>query len=66
MVAVKVAALVITGVGGFMVKVKSAVPEPEALVAFRVTRETPGEVGVPVMAPVVALMLNPAGKPEAE
>ena len=48
-----------------MVKLSEAVPVPPALVAPRVTVLEPALVGVPVMAPVVVLRLNPAGRPEA-
>ena len=39
-----------------------ALPVPVALVALRVKIETPAVVGVPVIAPVAATMLKPAGK----
>jgi hypothetical protein len=48
------------------VQVKVAVPAKDAVsVAVRVTEHTHPVVGVPVMAPVVLLMLSPAGRPEA-
>jgi hypothetical protein len=40
-----------------------AVPVPELFVAEIDTFEVPATVGVPVIAPVVVLRLNPAGKP---
>ncbi len=36
---------------------------PRALVAVISTSEVPAAVGVPVMAPLVALSVNPAGNP---
>ena len=38
--------------------------DPLLSVAVKVTVETPGVVGVPVMAAVVELMVRPAGRPE--
>jgi len=55
-------ALVITGAPEAMVMVNVALPVPVALVALSVAVETPTAVGVPVMAPVAVLTLNPAGK----
>lgn len=62
---VAVVALLITGVGGLIVNVKAAVPVPVAFDALNVTEDIPAAVGVPVMAPVAVLMLNPAGSPVA-
>jgi hypothetical protein len=56
----------ITGAGGTTVIVNVAVPVPPALVAPNVTVELPAVVGVPAIAPVVALTLRPAGRPLAE
>ena len=39
---------------------------PPKSVTLTTTEETPGVVGVPVMAPVEALMASPAGRPEAD
>lgn len=62
---IAVVELVMTGVARLMVTVTVAVPVPEALVAPTTTGKTPAVVGVPVMAPVLELILNPAGKPVA-
>ena len=40
-------------------------PVPPALVALRVTLETPALVGVPEMSPLVVLSVRPAGSPMA-
>jgi hypothetical protein len=47
------------------VRVRAAVPVPPALVALSVTLELPIALGVPVMRPVAAAILRPAGKPVA-
>ncbi len=47
------------------VSVSVKFPVPEALVAPRVTVLVPLALGVPVIAPVVVLTDNPAGKPLA-
>lgn len=63
-----VVALVITGTGngaGAMFSVSVAVPVPVPLVAESETLNAPEAVGVPVIAPVAVLTLNPAGSPEA-
>ena len=39
---------------------------PPKSVTLTTTEETPGVVGVPVMAPVVELIVNPAGRPVAD
>ena len=59
--------LVITGAmpAGATVMVRVAVPVPVAFVAPRATREMPGPVGVPSMAPVRGFSTNPAGRPVA-
>ena len=62
---VALAALVITGAGGFTVKVKVAVPVPPALVALKLTFEVAAVVGVPEISPVPVLIDKPAGKPVA-
>ena len=50
----------------FSVQVKVAVPDaPVVSVAVTVTDELPTVVGVPVIRPVLALMLSPAGRPVA-
>ncbi|MEO5960560.1 MAG: hypothetical protein ABIR80_15715 [Opitutaceae bacterium] len=66
-VAVAASELVIVGLTGAapMVSVNVAVPVPTALLALRVTVETPAAVGVPPIAPVVALTVRPAGRPVA-
>ncbi len=61
--AVEVEALLMTGNGAFTVIVNVAVPEPVAFVAVNVTGKLPVTVGVPEIAPVVALMVNPVGRP---
>jgi hypothetical protein len=45
--------------------VRVAVPVPAVFVALSVTFESPAEVGVPEMSPVVLLTESPAGNPEA-
>ncbi len=60
------AALLITGAGGFTVRLKLAVPDPEALVAVKVTVLVPAAVGVPEIAPEVVLIDSPDGRPVAE
>jgi len=57
--------LVITGVGGLIVKVSVALPVPPALVALMVTLYVPGVVGVPEISPVVVFTVKPAGSPVA-
>ena len=48
-------------------QVKVALPRAvELSVAVRVTEAAPGVVGVPVMAPVVELIVSPAGRPVAD
>ena len=48
-------------------QVKVALPwAVEPSVAVRVTEAAPGVVGVPVMAPVVELIVSPAGRPVAD
>ncbi len=56
---------VMTGVGGLMVNVTVKRPVPVASVAPTVAVNVPKAVGVPVIAPVVVLIINPAGKPVA-
>ena len=58
-------ALVITGGGGLIVKVKVALPVPLLLVALMVTLYVPAVVGVPEINPVLVLTLKPAGSPVA-
>ena len=65
-VAEAVVALVITGKPGLTVKARVAVPMPEAFVALNAAAKVPVAVGVPVIAPVLALTLNPEGKPVAD
>ena len=60
-----VVALVITGGGGLIVKVKVALPVPLLLVALMVTLYVPAVVGVPEINPVLVLTLKPAGSPVA-
>jgi hypothetical protein len=60
-----VVALVITGGGMAMVRVKVALPVPVLFVALSVTVELPTAVGVPEINPVVLLTESPAGKPVA-
>jgi hypothetical protein len=58
--------LVMTGAaGGEIVRVNVAVPVPLAFVALRVTLKLPLAVGVPEIAPVEVLTLNPEGNPVA-
>ena len=57
--------LVITGVGGLIVRVRVADPVPPAFVALKVTLEVPAVVGVPDMRPEVVLIVRPAGNPVA-
>ena len=60
-----VVALVMTGGGGLIVKVKVALPLPLLLVALMVTLYVPAVVGVPEINPVLVLTLKPAGSPVA-
>ena len=60
-----VVALVMTGGGGLIVKVKVALPVPLLLVALMVTLYVPAVVGVPEINPVLVLTLKPAGSPVA-
>ena len=60
-----VVALVITGGGGLIVKVKVALPVPLLLVALMVTLYVPAVVGVPEINPVLVFTLKPAGSPVA-
>ena len=60
-----VLALVMTGGGGLIVKVKVALPVPLLLVALMVTLYVPAVVGVPEINPVLVLTLKPAGSPVA-
>lgn len=60
-----VAALVMTGVGGLIVKVRVALPVPLPLLAPIVTVKVPIVDGVPVIAPVDELTLSPGGSPVA-
>ncbi len=64
--AVEEEALVTIGSGALTVMFKVAVPEPVAFVAVKDTGNTPVTVGVPVIAPVVLLSDNPAGRPDWE
>ena len=57
--------LVRIGMGELMVIDNVAVPVPVAFVAERDTIEVPATVGVPVIAPVVVLTDNPAGRTDA-
>ena len=57
--------LLITGVGGFTVRVSVAEPVPLAFVAPIVTVEVPTALGVPVMLPVNVLTVSPDGNPLA-
>jgi hypothetical protein len=45
--------------------VRVAVPVPAVFMALSVTFESPAEVGVPEMSPVLLLTESPAGNPEA-
>jgi len=65
-VAVALLALVMTGAGGTTVIVNDAVPVPPAFVATNDTVAVPAVAGVPEIAPVLVLTLNPAGSPLAE
>lgn len=65
LVAVADVKLVMTGFGGLTVRVSVARPVPFALVAPRVTDETPVVVGVPEIIPDVESTLSPAGSPVA-
>ena len=58
-------ALVMTGGGGLIVKVKVALPVPPELVALIVTLYVPAVVGVPEITPVVVFTVKPAGSPLA-
>ena len=58
-------ALVITGGGGLIVKVKVALPVPLLLVALMVTLYVPAVVGVPEINPVLVFTDRPAGSPVA-
>ena len=60
-----VVALVMTGGGGLIVKIKVALPVPLLLVALIVTLYVPAVVGVPEIAPVVVFTVKPAGSPAA-
>ena len=62
-----VLALVITGAtfAAATVMVRVAVPVPVEFVADSVTVAVPAAVGVPLMAPVSALIDRPAGRPVA-
>ena len=60
-----VVALVMTGGGGLIVKVKVALPVPLLLVALMVTLYVPAVVGVREINPVLVLTLKPAGSPVA-
>ena len=64
-VAVALLGLVRIGMGELMVIDNVAVPVPVAFVAERDTIEVPATVGVPVIAPVVVLTDNPAGRTDA-
>ena len=60
-----VVALVMTGGGGLIVKVKVALPVPLLLVALMVTLYVPAVVGVLEIDPVLVFTLKPAGSPVA-
>ena len=60
-----VVALVMTGGGGLIVKVKVALPLPLLLVALMVTLYVPAVVGVPEINPVLVFTLKPPGSPVA-
>ena len=60
-----VAPLLITGLGALIVRLNVEVPVPLLLIALSVTLEVPTAVGVPVIAPVLVLTDNPAGRPVA-
>ena len=60
-----VVALVMTGGGGLIVKVKVALPVPLLLVALMLTLYVPAVVGVPEINPVLVFTLKPAGSPVA-
>ena len=64
-VAMALLGLVRIGMGELMVIDNVAVPVPVAFVAERDTFEVPATVGVPVIAPVVVLTDNPAGRTDA-
>jgi len=57
-----VVALVMTGAGTAMVRVRVAWPVPPLLVALSVTVEVPAAVGVPEIKPVPLFTVIPAGK----
>jgi len=54
-----------TGADGSTVTMRVAEPVPPALVALIVTLVVPDALGVPDIAPVLVLTLNPAGSPVA-
>ena len=53
------------GAGMPMVNCTGRLPGPAALVAAIVAANTPGVVGVPVIAPVTVLITRPGGNPVA-
>ena len=57
--------LVMTGGATLMVTTSVFESDPPGFVAVIVTLETPEEVGVPEIKPVVVLMLKPVGRPVA-
>jgi hypothetical protein len=62
-IAEAVGGVVMVGVARAMLKLNEALPESVALLVAVMTRvEFPAAVGVPVMAPVVALRVSPAGR----
>ena len=57
-----VVTLLMTGIGGLVVSVKTAVPVPLEFIAPIVTLLIPAIVGVPEITPVVVFTLSPAGR----
>ena len=60
-----VEALLTTGTGGWMTRVRFCVPVPATFVALKVTVEKPVVVGVPEITPVLVFTLKPSGRPVA-
>ena len=64
-VALALSTLVMVGAGHRTRKAKVALPVPPAFVAPKVIVEFPAAVGVPLIRPLVALSVSPAGRPLA-
>ena len=65
MVPVAVVGLVMTGIPGLTVSVKTALPVPETLLALTEIIYVPALVGVPEITPVEVLTVKPLGRPVA-